>query len=92
MRSIPTTWRTWGAACSRRMAGAARDVEHDHVGVERLDPRERRREPAGERRVVAGEQPDLLRERVPDDWVVSAGVIRSLCSCVLMAPPLQFSP
>ena len=51
--------------------GAARDLEHDHVLVERLQPREGGRRAAREQRVGAGEQARLLPERPAGDLVVS---------------------
>ena len=49
---------------------AARHVEHDHSGVERLEPSQGRCGPAREQRVVAHEETDLLLERLAGDVVM----------------------
>ena len=53
----------------RDVRGAARDLEHEHVGRERSDPRRRVRAPR-ERRVGTGKSVDLPPERPPDDFLV----------------------
>ncbi len=68
--STPTTWRTNGAACSDAWPAPHATSSTIIVFVEGLDPRERRGEAAGERRVFAREQADLLGERIAHGVVV----------------------
>ncbi len=51
--------------------GAARDVEHDHVGVEGLNPRQRRLRPLGEERFSTREERSLLLERSSHELVMT---------------------
>lgn len=57
---------------------AARDVQDDHLRVQRLEPCHRRSRPTSEERVVAGEQPDLTLERSTDNRVVLVGAHRPI--------------
>jgi hypothetical protein len=58
------------------VCGAARHVEDDHVRVERLQPRQRRRRSVRERRVLPRKQVSLPLERLPHNGVVVVRVHR----------------
>ncbi len=56
----------------RRVGGAARHVEHEHVGIQWFQLLDRAARSSHERRVGPGEQADLAVERAADEVVVVA--------------------